>query len=427
MRTERESSSTEQIETVRSLPPVVRTYWILIVALTVGALAISYFAQIPLLLPPAHHFMDLMCYEARFMNYGTAFFYAPDQGPVPWELPAPMAILYHFYFLQPAPVAAFLATVAVTLLAATAILIILLRQKGIAWWQAALFGVSALLTAYPLWMMIECANFEFFVVLFVGAGLGFYLRKRDGWAAACFGVAAALKITPVIYFALLFKRKSWRQLAIGVLVGVVCFLGSHFIVGPTFSMAMQGTRDALDAYKYHLVLGYRPSEIGYNHSFLSFWKQVFLLMHGHWGLSTVPFVRVYTWYMALMAVLGTVLYFGWIRRLPRLNQAFAIVTCALLLTPVSWDYRLTHLYVTWVFLLLYAIERPEQRGLRVMFVALALLFTAQTFLHFFWTWNGTWYEIGFGGQVKTVLLFVLLWAAMKWPLEQSAGLETRAG
>ena len=416
MGSEVKSRATDGSEESRPLPRVLRLYWMAIVVLTAGALGIAHFTGTSLLLPPAHHFSDLTCYEGRFLNYGTQFFYAPNQGEVPWELPAPMAILYHFYFSQPAPVAAFLATVSLTLLAATAIFIVLLRQRGIATGTAVLFGGSALVTAYPFWMMIECANFEFFVLLCVGAGLGFYLRERDGWAAVCFGLAAALKITPVIYFALLFTRKSWRQLVIGMLVGATCFLGSHVIVGPTFSMAMQGTRDALDAYKEHLVLGYRPQEIGFNHSFFSLWKQVFLVIKDRTGLAAVPFARVYVWYMGLMAVVGTVLYFGWIRRLPRINQAFAITTCALVLTPVSWDYRLTHLYVPWVFLVLYAIARPEERGLPVMFAALAVLFTAQTFLHFPWMWNGRWHEIGFGGQVKTLVLFVLLFAVVKWPL-----------
>ncbi len=412
---------------VKRLPHVLRDYWIAIVVLAVLALTITSATGTLFLYPPEHHFADMKCYEERFLNYGTAVFYDNTGilGITPWTLPATVAVLYEAYFSQPYPIAEFLSTVAVVLCAATAIFIILLRRRGLSTPTAIGFGLTALLTSYPLWHLIECANMEFFVLMFVSAGIICYMREKNWWAAACFGAATALKLTPVIYFALFLTRRDYRKLAFGLLVSGGLFLLAHWMVGPSLPIALRGTQSALATYNTRLILEVRPNEITFDHSLFGVVKQVYAFARVGLGWRKLQLVTLYRGYLVAAAMAALMLAFK-IRHLPRLNQVLAVTAGVLLLTPVSWDYRLTHLIVPWALLVLYVLDEERSDQFLVHLLLLfAVLFTPQNFL--LYRIPGTYgpsVDIGFGGLVKAIGLMLLIATVLRHPLESSAPLNS---
>ncbi len=407
----------------RRLPHVLRDYWIAIVVLAVVALTITQATGSLFLYGPQHHFADMKCYEERFLNYGTAVFYDNSGilGITPWTLPATVAILYEAYFSQPYPIAEFLSTVAVVLCAATAIFIILLRRRGLSTKTAIGFGLTALLTSYPLWHLIECANMEFFVLMFVSAGIICYMREKNWWAAACFGAATALKLTPLIYFALFFSKRDYRKLAFGLLVSGGLFLVGHWIVGPTLPTALHGTQSALAAYNERLILEVRPNEITFDHSMFGVVKQAYAFARVRLGWQKLQLVSLYRGYTVAAALAALMLAFK-IRHLPRLNQVLAVTAGVLLLTPVSWDYRLTHLIVPWALLVLYVLDEKRSGQFLVhLFLLFAVLFTPQNFLLYqIHAMQGPSVFMGFGGQVKAVGLVLLIATVLRHPMESHA-------
>lgn len=61
---------------------------------------------------------------------------------------------------------------------------------------------------------------EVCIFLLVAFGFLAFLRDRLYLAAILLGCAAAMKIFPFVYFALLFTRKAYRQIAVGIVAAV---------------------------------------------------------------------------------------------------------------------------------------------------------------------------------------------------------------
>ncbi|HEY3929225.1 MAG TPA: glycosyltransferase family 87 protein [Candidatus Koribacter sp.] len=395
------------------LPKILREYWLTIVALTIVDLVLSYWLHGDILLfDKAHHFGDMVTYADRFHNdYGTAAFFRVIRGKTDWTYPAPIAVLLHLYYKLPHPIVAWIVTLVIVVAVGTVLFARAMERRGISRWTAWGFALTAAVTAYPVWYLVECANMEVYVLVFVGIGLACYLRGQRGWAAVCFGIATALKITPIIYCALLLNRRDWRKMLYGLAVGAAVFFGSHWMMGPTTAVALEGTRDALRLYTAHLVLGFRPHEVSFDHSLFGICKQMYELLriHFHWESLRLPVI--YDVYLPVVALLGVGLWVFRIRKLSPLSQAVAITVCAMLFTPVSWDYRLTHLYVPWMFVVLWVLEHPEVENklLPGMFLFFAVLFTPQNYFRYrLMPAPDMGFFVDYAGQVRAVVLAALL-------------------
>lgn len=373
-----------------------------------------------ILFPHPYPWTDLYIYQYSFTHFGTKAFYEP--GPAHesgYTYPNTIALFYWVYYAVPHPLFAFFLTIGAAVGAAVTAFARQLIQRGFAPKMAWAFAVTMAATSYPLWFLVEGANLEIFVVVAVGLGLAAFLSKRYWWAAALFGIATSLKYFPIILFGLLFSRKHYKQFLFGLGVAASYFLFCNWVVGPTLAEALKGGSGSLSGYTLYYVNGIRAREIGYDHSLYSVVKHVYLVMQ---TLAGGPLKHklgeVYKVYLEIASATAVVLYFARIKKVPPLSQVLAIVCLMLLLPPVSFDYRLCHLYVPWAFLVFWMVDggiRAEQNGKK--FLALfALLFTPQTFLLYWIGKYGVVFSVTYGAQIKTFSLLAVLALVAIYPV-----------
>lgn len=411
----------------KSLPRVLREYWLATVVLTVVALVVARAIGVRLMMPPAHHFADLLCYKERFQLFRTSAFYVDRPFWAPWTVPAAMALMYRAFYAVQHPVAWYFALFVPIVGASCIAFVQAMRRRGVATSTAIAFGVTALATSYPLWWLAESANLELFVALFVGLGVIAYLRGSLWWAAALFGIATAVKLFPIIYFALFFSRKEYRKMIFGCVVAAVVLLWSHWAVGPTTAEALRGTQLGLQNYTQGVIQAMNPAQICFDHSLFTLVKHPYLIWQTMVKPPQVKLLRLERYYTLAAGLAATILFFTHIRKLPGLNRVLVISILALLLPPVSWDYRLVHLLVPWAFLVLLVLEtRPEPKSaIAWMLFAFAILFTPQTYL-FYWIGKyGVAFAVGYGAQVKVVVMLLLVYLAIRHPLRSATVREAK--
>jgi len=356
---------------------------------------------------------DFAIYIARARDLdGHSFFTAPGH---PFTYPAPVLLVFKFYVNKfAAPAAAYLWTVAVLWLVAAVWLITKLRQfTDLS--VAILFVVTASVTSYPLWFLLERENIEGIVVAVLALAAIAYARRNLQISALLLGIAIALKLFPVILLGVCVARRQWRHASLAWGTAALVTLGSLLYIGPTLRSAAHDVSGGLSAFSDLYVYTYRPLEAGFDHSLFSLYKQTsaLFLANPEQGLH-----QAYPLYLLSFAVGGLVFFCTKLRRLPLINQWLALTIACILLPPVSYDYTLTHLYVPWVVLLLVFIRNVEVPRIAYKFMYLfALLFTAQPLLLF---QNRPW-----SAQFKTVILLALLYLAVTVPLKYSdaTGLE----
>ncbi len=400
------------------LPRAVKVYWIATIVLTALALLIvgvrrylfhEGYPYNTLLFIPEVVFSDFTIYSERFKHFGTeAFFTSPGH---PFTYPAPVALVYAFFFRGFShPVRALLATVLGASLIGAAFFARALRSAGVSGRIAGLLALTVLLTSYPLMCFFDRLNLEFAVWVVLACGLAAFAGERLWLAAPLIGIAGSMKIVPAIFFLLFLYRRRLLELFFGVLTMGAMTLVSLWWVGPTISIAQAGIQNGLERFTYMYIYHRRPVEIGFDHSLFAVVKDVLVLLRSN--LTADYLQHEYRIYFVVIAILSVAIFLR-LRKLPLLNQMVALTCCALAFPPVSYDDTLVHLYVPFAFLLLAAIRQPqgvwaEDFLLTRIFCYFAILFTPQSYLL-----RGT---VGFGGQVKAVVLVALLAESLVRPL-----------
>ena len=422
-------SISENATKARELPPILRQYWMASVGLTLVALFVSRLRHTRLFMPSAHRFADLYVYQVIFQRYGKESFYQIVGTEGRWTYPDTMALFYRFYYSVPHPLFVFLSTVAVIVGLAAFFFIRELRKRGLSTWTSTAFVVTTLAVSYPLYFLVECANMELFLILFVGLGVICYLREKFWWAAAFLGFAAALKLFPVIYLGLFFSRRLYRQLLFGGGVGLGYYLLSHWIVGPTLMIALRGTNSGLGIYAMYYVFGIRWMELGFDHSLFTLVKHGYLVTEILFAPIKVRLTQLYMPYLVMAGGGAAALFFFKIRKMPPLNQVLALTLLALMLPPVSWDYRLVHLYVPWAFLVLYVLDHEGHvnQAVTSMLSLFTLLFAPLTYLFYLISKDGVIVNVSYGAQLKVVIMLITLYLAVRYPLGEEESSQRKQG
>lgn len=414
----------KNIET--SLPREVKVFWIALVVLSMIscisclycrlALHLDYPYTWPLFIPEARY-TDFTIYADRFRHFHQSEFF--DGPGFPFTYPAPVALIYELFYLTPAPLYCFLATVIMASLCAVSFLGKKLYERNISKPVLLLFLATLVLLSYPMAFLFDRANMEINVWIFLILGVWAYSKERKWGAATCFGIAASLKLFPIIYLGLFLAKKQYRLLFFSGAVFLVTTLISLDIVGPTFGYAVHGVSAGLSAFRNLYALQLHPSEIGFDHSLYTFIK----IAEYRYHLDNMGMYL--SGYIAIVALIGTALFFGIIRNLPFLNQVLLLTIAAIWLPPVSSDYTLVHLYIPFAMLTLYAMEANRAgikvRGLLLIFIGLAIIFTPQTYLIYHYVYLSkslhviSASDIVLGGQVKALVLFGLFIVGLKFP------------
>ena len=365
------------------------------------------------LFPADQPFRDFTVYRPRMELYHTRAFFT--MGPLPVMYPAPALLLYRIFFSLPHAtavyVAAFAASAAAAAVAATGVL----RARGISLAQASRLVACTVLCCYPFWFCFEQGNIEW--VLWVVATLGVigFLCRRNTAAAILMGVAGSIKLFPIILLGLFLARKQYRECILGIATAAAVTVTSLWLAYPDVAYSQHEIAKGIAAFQQIYVLGF-PFP-GFDHSLFGLYKSLVhfgVRFHGAWLIPprAEPRLALHL-YMPLVAVLGTVAYFGRIRRLPVVNQVICLVVASIWLPPLSFDYTLLHLALPWFLLVLCAVEARGRRvpGLLTALVCFAILMAPETELivkgHVL------------GGPVKALTLLVLFVTSLRWPCPTS--------
>jgi hypothetical protein len=416
--------------TLASLPFPVRIFWALNVFLSFLCGVIMLGNRYLLHLPypynfpalPFRHWIDFWCFQIRFQHFHQldVFSTSPELS-FRFMYPAPMALLYEgFYSFGRYSLVVFLLATAALVLFLGGLLGRAMVRLGISPVITLLFLTSTLVFSFPFWFEYLLGNMEVCIFVLVVFALLAFLHDRFYLSALIIGIAASMKLFPLVYFALLLSRRKYRQFAFGVATAIVMNIVSLWVVCPSLRVAYAGIKSGLAAFRSNYTLRFNPMETGFDHSIFGLIKT--LLRHHYDGMMPSHFL---TTYMALIVVGGVALYFLRIRRLPLLNQIASLCIASVLLPPTSHDYGLIELYLPWGFLVLLAIQAKKDNihvpSLLGAFLCFGILFSAQSEL--------IYHRAGRSGQLKAIVLCVLwiISLSSRWTFSNGNGFRTLFG
>jgi hypothetical protein len=413
------------------IPNAMRQFWICTAAMTLLSAIYTFSATYIFKLPYPYglplffsddRWFDFTIYHDRFMHFRTASFW--DAYEYPFTYPAPLAVLYGVLYKIPHALPYYLLGYVEAVIVCAWLMMRALHARGLSRGVAFAFTGTAFLLSYPIRTLFESANTEGIVAMIAAAGAWTVLRDRCWLGATLIAIAGTMKIFPFVLLALLLSKRRYREFAWGLVVAVAVNLVSLAIVGPSIAEAQRHVDAGIRYVKYTFIFTTRPAAVTFNHSLFTLFKFGIVWlnrrMHPMSGHSATDFIvratrermlleTTFNVYVATAAAFGIVLYFGWMRRMPLLNQLLALSACALMLPPLSADYTLLHLLFPFGLLCVYAVDRwrnaVQVPGLTACFVCFAPIFSFQTYI----TWR-----YRFSCEFRGLGLLVLLIVAMRY-------------
>jgi hypothetical protein len=364
--------------------------------------------------PLAAAFLDLNEYRGTYKLLHTAAFFNNVAGaPLPYPLFSPIAyppfsaVVMAPFYSSGIPGTLFLVLAALSLGVAILGVRRALIVAGIHSVTATLFPLTLALFSFPIERLVHQGNFELVLWIFTAAGCRAYLRDHDDAAAVLWGLAAAMKLFPVILLILLLPRRRYRACAAGVGTFVAASVLSMWWLGPTISIAWKGSLRNVFGYQGIRAGEWSLHELAANHSAFGLLKVVAMMVGFPPARLTLP-------YYACGALAMGMVFFGRLSKMPAANQLLAVCVFMVLFPPISYFHALVHLYPPLLVLIFLAI-RAEQAGARVrglkmtvmLFVPLFASFTLFTFPR----------VLLFDGLIQAGLLVALFVCAMRFAFD----------
>jgi alpha-1,2-mannosyltransferase len=249
-----------------------------------------------------------------------------------------------------------------------AIILVAWSMRASARLPAALFGIAALFWGFPTVKSIAMGQANGMVMLAFALAVWATVRRRWGLVGVALGIAAVLKVTPVLLVAYLLIRGRHRVASAAAataagLVAVAAAVGRPgLIVDWVVNIAPQVSKGAISGYNQSVVAA------------LARLTATHVDFTGHTGPGA--------WYMVAYVVWGLAIYGLWRWRRGRTVDPMELgilVLVVLFSGPLTWDH-----YATWAlipFVLVCDIDR--WRGLR-MIEGAALLAALTTTLWLFY-------------------------------------------
>jgi hypothetical protein len=284
--------------------------------------------------------------------------------------------------------------------------------RGIGAVTATLFPLTVALVSFPIAGLLQRGNIELFVWIFTALGIWAFLRGRNDAAAVLWGLAAAVKLYPVVLLVLLLPRRRWPAFALGIATFAGVTLASLAWLGPTVGVAWRASMENVFRYQDVRVGQWTLHELAANHSAMGLVKVAAMV-------ADVPLERLTLPYYAFGAAVFAWAFFARLWRMPVANQLLAVAVFMVILPPISYFYTLVHLYAAWVVLVFVAI-RAETAGLdgarvRVPGLTAAMLLLVPIFVSFMlFTFPRV---LLFGGLVQAGLLMAVFACALRFPFD----------
>ena len=407
-----------------SLPWVLRRFWIRSVAAFVAMILLAYLESWagdpgqrfgPLVDPL---FGDLLEYRPTFRLIHTLAFYLDPTTPRV-AYPPLGAVLFVPLYAGGHPVTLYLGIAAAWLGGCIAAV----RHALIAWrispTVATLFPTMLALACFPIEGLLQRGNLELFVWILAASGSFAFLRGHDRTAAILWGLAAAMKLFPILLLALFLPRRRLLAFLLGVGTFVSSSLLALWFLGPTVRIAWAGSLRGVFGYQGVRAAEWSAHELSMNHSAFGLVK-VAAVLAGHPAAAlTVP-------YLTAGGLLFAMLFFARLRHMPEANQLLAASVFMVTFPPVSYFYTLVHLEAPFVVLVFLAL-RADRSGVRIAGLSTSL----QLFVPLFASFTlFTFRKIDlYGGPIQALFLLALFTCAVCFPFQlsypQEAGTEGR--
>jgi Glycosyltransferase family 87 len=401
-----------------ALPGLLRMFWVGSAAAFVLMVLVGYveyrmgFKQ-PHYNPLAgDRYQDLMEFPPVYRLVHTAAFFR-GVGDSRVAYPPLGAVVYALVYGTGHPIGFYLGTAALWLAAGVWGVRRELVASGISGVTATLFPLTVALMSFPIAGLLQRGNIELFLWIIAAMGTWAFLRGHENWAAVLWGLAAAMKLYPVIFLALLLPRRKWGTFATGLATFAGATVLSMAWLGPTMAVAWQGSLRNVFGYQGARVSQWTLHELMANHT-------VFGLAKFGAMVSGVPLAKLTLPYYACGALVMALAFFGRLWRMPVANQLIAVTAFMVMLPPVSYFYTLVHLYAPWLVLVFVAI-RADRKGVRLPGLKLTMLLFLPLFASFMlFSFPRV---MLFGGLVQAGVLVALFLCALEYPFEVPDGEE----
>lgn len=306
------------------------------------------------------YFPDFLNFRVRFDYFHTPEFFNPPafffpRSPIPFMYPAPVALVYKTFYLFGKPALwIFLLFTAAVFICSSLLFGRALRRRGFVWTTSYFWPVLVVICCYPFWFTMRQANMEVITWLLVATGLFCFVKNKDQQAAVWFAIAAAFKIYPILYLALLIVRGRYREIIIGLLVATGITVLSLWAVGGSILSSQREITKGLDTFKTLIMLHKKEPELWFDHS-------LFALLKDFWRTVPPPdrLAPLLSGYLVCAAVLIGGFFFLRVRELPVLNQITFLTVSSILFPPTSYEYTLTHLLFPLACMALVLIDNGE--------------------------------------------------------------------
>ena len=358
-------------------------------------------------------FGDFSLYAGQFSQFHTQQFFQQNK----LMYPAPIMVFYKLFNLGDQSIGSQWLTyrLLLTMLIASWSMVFLFAKalvcRGLNWKTTLLFLLPTYIMSFPFWFDFHQANMEFIVWIVLSLGIRAFWNDKFSAAAVLFGIAAAMKIFPIIFVGLLITKRKFRQIALALISYVIVTVASLWMVCPNLTYSFQQTNMAVNRFRYEIMIQARDIETGFDHSLFGALKYIF---HNHLP-DAEKMSHLIGVYLAVVGVGGLILYVLRIRHLPILNQLFCLSIAAVLLPPTSFEYTLLHLYAPFAVLVLMVVEHAGGKELRMDSKVLAAFFTLMAFL-FCVQSEFIYHAWRIAGPIKALALLALFACALRFPL-----------
>jgi hypothetical protein len=385
-----------------------------------------------LLYEPNIRFTDFTSSSARVRHFGdprmlSSREYGGKDYPV-FPYPTPAVYPHLFYNQFSRPLRFYLASVLAVALAASVVFVIKLTSLSGGSKLPYLVVLVTLLTPFPLVFLLDRGNLEGLIWFLVMLGIWLFYRTSYYSSAIVLALAASMKIFPALLFLLFIAKKKYSAFAVASLTVVLITIVALAGVGPTLKQAALDSSLSGGMLTTTYIVGFRPWEIGWDHSIMAAIKQALYLLSRLRHVTHDPsklFIQVpgiqaaVTAYGVLAPLSFAILYWRRVFSLPILNQLIVLLLLSVLLPFVSNEYTLVHVYVAWGAFLIYLYQ--DVRKGRVQFkkwvvaailICFAVIFSPQSY----WVFG---YADTLGGQIKMAAMVTLLGLMLVFPMPSS--------
>ena len=399
----------------RQLPKLLRQFWagsaaafalMFAVALIERAMGFSHWHYNPL---SGDRYQDLMEFLPVYRMLHTAAFY-DGIGNSRVAYPPLGMVVYAALYATGHTIGVYLATAGVWIAGCVLGLRRVLMREGLGGVEATLFPLTVALVSFPIAGLLQRGNIELYLWIVAALGAWAFWRGKYEAAALLWGVAAAMKLYPIVLLGMFLPRRKWGTFALGLATFVGSTVASLMWLGPTMGVAWRGALRNVFGYQGVRAMQWTLHELMANHSAYNLAK--FAAM-----MTGIPLAHLTLPYYAVGAVVLAWAFFGRLWKMPAVNQLLALTAFMVALPPVSYFYTLPQLYAPWAALVFVAL-RADRGGTEVQGLKPAMLLMLPLFATFMlFTFPRVFL---FGGLVQAVMLILLFGFAVRYRFENGS-------